>query len=43
MPTHFSLARRRTIFVVAALGYLLSQFYRSFLTVISDDLMRDLT
>lgn len=43
MPTNFSLARRRTIFVVAALGYLLSQFYRSFLTVISDDLMRDLT
>lgn len=37
-----SLARRRAVFFVAALGYLLSQFYRSFLTVIYDDLVRDL-
>lgn len=37
-----SLARRRVIFGVAALAYLLSQFYRSFLTVIVDDLTRDL-
>ena len=37
-----SLARRRVIFAVAALAYLLSQFYRSFLTVIVDDLTRDL-
>ncbi len=42
MPTTFSLARRRAIFIAAACGYLLSQFYRSFLTVIADDLMRDL-
>lgn len=42
MPQTFSLTRRRAIFVAAACGYLLSQFYRSFLTVISDDLMRDL-
>lgn len=37
-----SLGRRRVIFVVAALAYMLSQFYRSFLTVIVDDLTRDL-
>lgn len=38
-----SLARRRVIFGVAALAYMLSQFYRSFLTVIVDDLTRDLS
>jgi predicted MFS family arabinose efflux permease len=38
----FSLGRRRAVFVAAALGYLLSQFYRSFLTVIAEELMRDL-
>jgi predicted MFS family arabinose efflux permease len=37
-----SLGRRRAIFVSAALGYLLSQFYRSFLTVIATQLMHDL-
>lgn len=42
MPSPFSIGRRRAIFFVAACGYLLSQFYRSFLTVIADDLMRDL-
>lgn len=42
MTTAISLARRRAIFVAAALGYLLSQFYRSFLTVIADQLMQDL-
>lgn len=42
MLTPFSLARRSAVFVVVALGYLLSQFYRSFLTVIADDIMRDL-
>lgn len=30
------------VFFAAACGYLLSQFYRSFLTVIHDDLVRDL-
>lgn len=34
--------RRRLVFFAAACGYLLSQFYRSFLTVIHDDLVRDL-
>lgn len=38
----FSATRRRVIFLVAALAYILSQFYRSFLTVIVDDLTRDL-
>lgn len=38
----FSLLRRRVVFFAAACGYLLSQFYRSFLTVIHDDLVRDL-
>jgi predicted MFS family arabinose efflux permease len=42
MPFSLSLRRRSAIFIVAACGYLLSQFYRSFLTVIADDLMRDL-
>jgi predicted MFS family arabinose efflux permease len=37
-----SLGRRRAIFAAAAFGYLLSQFYRSFLTVIVEQLMRDL-
>ncbi len=37
-----SLFRRRLVFFAAACGYLLSQFYRSFLTVIHDDLVRDL-
>ncbi len=41
-PDAFSLGRRRAVFGVAACGYLLSQFYRSFLTVIYDDLVRDL-
>lgn len=35
--------KRAAIFAAAALGYLLSQFYRSFLTVIYDDLVRDLS
>lgn len=44
MPvTSFSLGRRRAVFIAAALGYLLSQFYRSFLTVIAEELMRDLS
>lgn len=43
MTASFSLGRRRAIFAAAACGYLLSQFYRSFLTVIADDLMRDLS
>lgn len=34
--------QRAVIFIVAALGYVLSQFYRSMLTVIVDDLTRDL-
>lgn len=34
--------RRRAVFAAAALSYILSQFYRSFLTVIVDDLGRDL-
>lgn len=38
-----SVAHRRLIFFVAALAYMLSQFYRSFLTVIVDELMRDLS
>ncbi len=38
-----SISRRRLIFAVAALAYMLSQFYRSFLTVIVDDLTRDLS
>ena len=42
METSFSLSRRRAVFLVASLGYILSQFYRSFLTVIVDDLARDL-
>ncbi|MCA0400751.1 MAG: MFS transporter [Proteobacteria bacterium] len=33
---------RAAIFAAAALGYMLSQFFRSFLTVIYDDLVRDL-
>lgn len=42
MSAPLSLGRRRAIFAAAACGYFLSQFYRSFLTVIADDLMRDL-
>lgn len=42
MTTAIPLARRRAIFVAAACGYLLSQFYRSFLTVIAEQLMQDL-
>ena len=38
----FSPARRRVIFLAAAWGYILSQFFRSFLTIIVDDLTRDL-
>lgn len=41
-PSGLSLVRRRLVFFAAACGYLLSQFYRSFLTVIHDDLVRDL-
>lgn len=41
-PAEFSRVRRRVIFIIAALAYVLSQFYRSFLTVIVDDLTRDL-
>lgn len=41
-PSELSLVRRRLVFFAAACGYLLSQFYRSFLTVIHDDLVRDL-
>jgi len=42
VPTNISRIRRRLVFLTAACGYLLSQFYRSFLTVIHDDLARDL-
>lgn len=42
METSFSVSRRRAVFAAASLGYILSQFYRSFLTVIVDDLGRDL-
>ena len=42
MPALLSPARRRAVFWVAASGYVLSQFYRSFLTVIVEDLGRDL-
>lgn len=42
MPELFSPARRRAVFLAAATGYILSQFYRSFLTVVVDDLARDL-
>jgi len=42
MGAEFSATRRCVIFLVAALAYILSQFYRSFLTVIVDDLARDL-
>jgi predicted MFS family arabinose efflux permease len=38
-----SLGRRSAVFAVAALGYVLSQFYRSFLTVVYQDLVRDLS
>ncbi|MCA1998744.1 MAG: MFS transporter [Hyphomicrobiales bacterium] len=38
----FSIGRRRAAFAAAASGYVLSQFYRSFLTVVVDDLARDL-
>ncbi|CAN1527369.1 AraJ Arabinose efflux permease [Rhabdaerophilaceae bacterium] len=40
--TEFSPARRRAVFWAAAWGYILSQFFRSFLTIIVDDLARDL-
>ena len=36
------MGRRRAVFAVAVLGYILSQFFRSFLTVIVDDLARDI-
>ncbi|MCA3644394.1 MAG: MFS transporter [Methylobacterium sp.] len=42
MTSAFSLARRRAVFAAASTGYILSQFYRSFLTVVVDDLTRDL-
>ncbi len=34
--------RRRAVFVMIALAYILSQFYRTFLSVVHDDLVRDL-
>lgn len=42
MTSVFSPARRRAVFAAASTGYILSQFYRSFLTVVVDDLSRDL-
>lgn len=42
MTVVFSLARRRAVFAAASTGYILSQFFRSFLTVVVDDLSRDL-
>lgn len=42
MTVEFSRNRRRAVFAAAASGYILSQFYRSFLTVVVDDLARDL-
>ena len=42
MITPFSQARRRAVFGVCVFGYALSQFSRSFLTVIVDELGRDL-
>lgn len=39
---HFSVGRRRAVFAAVATGYILSQFYRSFLTVVVDELTRDL-
>jgi len=42
MAEVFSVGRRRAIFAAAGLGYVLSQFFRSFLTVIADELARDL-
>ena len=42
MISPFSQARRRAVFGVCVFGYALSQFSRSFLTVIVDELGRDL-
>lgn len=42
MSETFSPARRRAVFCAVATGYILSQFYRSFLTVVVDELTRDL-
>lgn len=42
MIAEFSPARRRAVFCAVATGYILSQFYRSFLTVVVDELTRDL-
>jgi predicted MFS family arabinose efflux permease len=42
MTETFSAGRRRAVFAAAVSGYILSQFYRSFLTVIVDELTRDL-
>lgn len=42
MNQAFSTRRRRAIFAVAAAGYLLSHFYRTFLTILAEDLERDL-
>lgn len=42
MSETFTPGRRRAVFFAAATGYILSQFYRSFLTVVVDDLTRDL-
>jgi predicted MFS family arabinose efflux permease len=39
---HFSVGRRCAVFCAVATGYILSQFYRSFLTVVVDELTRDL-
>lgn len=43
MTVIFSPGRRRAVFAAAVSGYILSQFYRSFLTVIVDELTRDLS
>jgi len=42
MTSVFSPARRRAVFAAASTGYILSQFFRSFLTVVVDELSRDL-
>lgn len=42
MSESFTPARRRAVFCAVATGYILSQFYRSFLTVVVDELTRDL-
>jgi len=39
---HFSISRRWLIFVVACMSFVLSQFYRSSIAVISPNLITDL-